>query len=80
MLPVTSTVKRRTCGRSKRSPRRHNLAIVEDAAQAHLATADGRPVGTIGVAAATSFYPTKNLGAAGDGGAVLTETRSSRHA
>jgi dTDP-4-amino-4,6-dideoxygalactose transaminase len=51
---------------------KHNLAIVEDAAQAHLATADGRPVGTIGVAAATSFYPTKNLGAAGDGGAVLT--------
>ncbi|HUQ89831.1 MAG TPA: DegT/DnrJ/EryC1/StrS family aminotransferase [Vicinamibacterales bacterium] len=52
--------------------RKHNLAIIEDAAQAHLATADGRPVGTIGVAAATSFYPTKNLGAAGDGGAVLT--------
>jgi dTDP-4-amino-4,6-dideoxygalactose transaminase len=51
---------------------RHNLALVEDAAQAHLATADGRPVGTIGIAAATSFYPTKNLGAAGDGGAVLT--------
>jgi dTDP-4-amino-4,6-dideoxygalactose transaminase len=51
---------------------KHHLAIVEDAAQAHLATADGRPVGTIGVAAATSFYPTKNLGAAGDGGAVLT--------
>ena len=51
---------------------RHNLAIVEDAAQAQLATADNRPVGTIGVAAATSFYPTKNLGAAGDGGAVLT--------
>jgi len=51
---------------------RHNLAIVEDAAQAHLATAEARPVGTIGVAAATSFYPTKNLGAAGDGGAVLT--------
>lgn len=51
---------------------RHNLALVEDAAQAHLATVDGRPVGTIGVAAATSFYPTKNLGALGDGGAVLT--------
>jgi len=50
----------------------HNLAIIEDAAQAHLATSDQRPVGTIGVAAATSFYPTKNLGAAGDGGAVLT--------
>ncbi len=51
---------------------RHNLALVEDAAQAQLATADGRPVGTIGIAAATSFYPTKNLGALGDGGAVLT--------
>jgi dTDP-4-amino-4,6-dideoxygalactose transaminase len=51
---------------------KHNLAIVEDAAQAHLATAQGRAVGTIGVAAATSFYPTKNLGALGDGGAILT--------
>ena len=51
---------------------RHDLALVEDAAQAQLATAAGRPVGTIGIAAATSFYPTKNLGALGDGGAVLT--------
>lgn len=51
---------------------RHHLALVEDAAQSQLATADGRPVGSIGVAAATSFYPTKNLGALGDGGAVLT--------
>jgi len=51
---------------------RHQLSIVEDAAQAHLATSEGRPVGTIGVAAAVSFYPTKNLGAFGDGGAVLT--------
>jgi dTDP-4-amino-4,6-dideoxygalactose transaminase len=50
----------------------HRLALVEDAAQAHLGTADGRPIGTIGIAAATSFYPTKNLGALGDGGAVLT--------
>jgi dTDP-4-amino-4,6-dideoxygalactose transaminase len=47
----------------------HNLAIVEDCCQAHLATADGRPVGTIGAAGAFSFYPTKNLG---DGGAVIT--------
>jgi len=51
---------------------RHGLALVEDAAQAQLATEGGRPIGSIGIAAATSFYPTKNLGALGDGGAVLT--------
>ena len=51
---------------------RHGLAIVEDCCQAHLATCGGRPVGSFGVAAAYSFYPTKNLGALGDGGAVTT--------
>jgi len=50
---------------------RHSLAVVEDCCQAHLATADGVPVGTTSHAAAFSFYPTKNLGTLGDAGAVL---------
>ena len=51
---------------------RHGLAVVEDACQAHGATYKGRPVGSFGAAAAFSFYPGKNLGALGDGGAVTT--------
>ena len=51
---------------------RHRLLVVEDCCQAHLATCAGRPVGSYGHAAAYSFYPTKNLGALGDGGAITT--------
>jgi dTDP-4-amino-4,6-dideoxygalactose transaminase len=49
------------------------VPVVEDAAQAHGATYRGRMAGTLGRAAAFSFYPTKNLGALGDGGAVVTD-------
>ena len=55
---------------------RHGLAILEDACQAHFATCAGQPVGRFGAAAAFSFYPTKNLGALGDGGAILTQDAS----
>ena len=51
---------------------RHGLAIIEDCAQAHGARIGGRLVGTIGHLGTFSFYPTKNLGAYGDGGAVVT--------
>jgi len=52
--------------------RRHNLWVIEDAAQAHGATYRGRKTGTFGDAACFSFYPGKNLGAYGDAGAVVT--------
>lgn len=52
--------------------RRHGLAIIEDAAQAHGGTFAGRRAGSVGAAAAFSFYPGKNLGALGDGGAVVS--------
>lgn len=51
---------------------RHGLTVIEDAAQAHGASYQGRRAGNLGDAAAFSFYPTKNLGAFGDAGAVVT--------
>jgi dTDP-4-amino-4,6-dideoxygalactose transaminase len=54
----------------------HSLTIIEDCAQAHGAALDGRPAGAFGQAATFSFYPTKNLGAFGDGGAVLVHDPS----
>ena len=50
----------------------HNLLLIEDCAQAHGAEYGGRKVGAIGHLGAFSFYPTKNMGAYGDGGAVIT--------
>ena len=52
---------------------RHGLVVIEDAAQAHGASAEGRLAGSLGHAAAFSFYPTKNLGACGDGGIVTSD-------
>src|SRR6266851_1355571 len=52
--------------------RRHNLVVIEDAAQAHGAEYKGRRVGAIGDIGCFSFYPTKNLGATGEGGMVVT--------
>lgn len=52
---------------------RHGLALIEDAAQAHGARFGGRPAGSVGAAASFSFYPGKNLGGLGDGGAVVSK-------
>lgn len=55
--------------------KKHNLWVIEDAAQAHGTLYKGKKVGTLGDAAGFSFYPGKNLGALGDGGAVVTNNQ-----
>ena len=55
--------------------RRHSLKIVEDNAQAHGARWNNKATGSFGIASATSFYPTKNLAALGDGGAITTNDK-----
>jgi dTDP-4-amino-4,6-dideoxygalactose transaminase len=56
--------------------RKHNLPLIEDAAQAHGATYKGKRVGTFGQISCFSFYPGKNLGAYGEGGGLLTDNES----
>ena len=53
--------------------RRHGLRVIEDACQAHGATYEGRPVGSLSDVACFSFYPSKNLATVGEGGAVVTD-------
>ena len=64
-----------TWTRSSAACARHGVAVIEDCSQAHGAALGGRRVGTLGDIATFSLYPTKNLGALGDGGVIATRRR-----
>ncbi|MBI5744652.1 MAG: DegT/DnrJ/EryC1/StrS family aminotransferase [Elusimicrobia bacterium] len=72
IIPVHLYGQAAEMGRIMDISRRHRLWVLEDCAQAHLATCNGRTVGTFGAAGSFSFYPGKNLGAMGDAGALVT--------
>ncbi len=72
ILPVHLYGRPAAMDRFEELAQRHGVALVEDACQAHGATYHGRPVGAFSLASAFSFYPTKNLGAYGEAGALLT--------
>jgi dTDP-4-amino-4,6-dideoxygalactose transaminase len=72
LLPVHLYGQTADLGALQQIAEKHDLLLVEDCAQSHGATWNGRRAGSVGHAAAFSFYPTKNLGALGDGGAVIT--------
>jgi dTDP-4-amino-4,6-dideoxygalactose transaminase len=73
VMPVHLYGQPAAMGEIERSCRAHGCLLIEDGSQAHGATLHGRPVGSFGTAAAWSLYPTKNLGAIGDGGIVTTD-------
>ena len=80
MLPVHLYGHPAQCGALGELGTRHGLAVIEDACQAHGGRHGGKHLGTLGNVGTFSFYPTKNLGALGDGGAVVTRDAAYRAA
>jgi dTDP-4-amino-4,6-dideoxygalactose transaminase len=79
ILPVHFTGQAADLGPLLELARRSGIHLVEDAAQAHGTTWEGKPCGSIGAAGCFSFYPSKNLGAYGDGGMVTTSDAELAH-
>ncbi len=76
ILPVHLFGQMADLGKIMGIAREHNLKVVEDACQAHGASQNGRKAGSNGDLGCFSFYPTKNLGAYGDGGAITTNSKT----